>query len=154
MAVALGDEGSATRPVPLMEWFGSYIGLPFQSKGRDRSGLDCWGLVRLVFAEQRKIDLPSYGEISAFDLARVSREIGAALSDSGWRTCAPKPFACAVMTAGQADRRLHKAPFHIGVYVDETRILHVEPATDAVVVRANHPSISRRILGCYEYATG
>lgn len=138
----------------MMEWFASYVGLPFQSKGRDRSGLDCWGLVRLVYTEQLKVDLPSYGEISAFDLVRVSREIGSALSSSGWLECKPKKFACAVMTAGQDDRRLHRAPFHVGIYVDDTRILHVEPATDAAVVRATHPSISRRILGCYEYAPG
>ncbi len=45
-------------PVPL--WAGRYIGLPFMTHGRDRSGLDCWGLARLVMAEQLGRALPSY----------------------------------------------------------------------------------------------
>ena len=34
-------------PVPI--WAGHYIGLPFRDHGRDRSGLDCWGLIATVW---------------------------------------------------------------------------------------------------------
>lgn len=44
-------------------WVAAYLEIPFAEKGRTREeGLDCYGLVRLVFAEQRGIDLPSYAE--------------------------------------------------------------------------------------------
>lgn len=44
-------------PVPI--WAGRYIGLPFAEHGRDRSGIDCWGLVRLALLEQFSISVPS-----------------------------------------------------------------------------------------------
>lgn len=33
-------------------WVADYLGLPFRERGRDRDGLDCWGLYRLVRGER------------------------------------------------------------------------------------------------------
>lgn len=44
------------------QWVTSYVGIPFCAKGRTREGLDCYGLVRLIYEEQRGIKLPSYSE--------------------------------------------------------------------------------------------
>jgi hypothetical protein len=37
-----------------------YIGIPYVSKGRDRNGVDCYGIIYLAFKEERGIDLPSW----------------------------------------------------------------------------------------------
>lgn len=41
-----------------MHWWNKYVGLLFKEHGRDRSGFDCWGLVRFVFQEEKKLTLP------------------------------------------------------------------------------------------------
>lgn len=41
-------------------WLGQYVGLPFKKYGRDRDGLDCWGLCRLILREQADLELPAY----------------------------------------------------------------------------------------------
>ncbi len=135
-----------------MEWFGRYVGIPFLSEGRDNRGFDCWGLVALVYQEQLGIYLPSYGEISAFDLVRISKEVSSACEvGEVWRRCEPKPMAVAVMTATMSGQRLRRAPVHVGLFVDAKRILHVEAHTDACVIRASDQRISTRLLGAYEY---
>ena len=56
------------------EWAAGYVGLPFEEKGRCRAGVDCWGLVRLVLAEQFALQVPSYADLyhSTSDMKRLS----------------------------------------------------------------------------------
>jgi len=68
----------------MMHWSASYIGTPYKDHGRDRAGVDCWGLAVLVYDEVLGIKLPSYaedyistderGEIA--DLIRDRQQIG------------------------------------------------------------------------------
>lgn len=42
-------------------WVAPYIGLEFEEHGRTRSGVDCWGLIKLVLVEHFAIqDVPDY----------------------------------------------------------------------------------------------
>ena len=48
----------------LPDWCAQYIGLPFVEGGRDRSGLDCYGLLRLVINERYAGSVPEYEGIA------------------------------------------------------------------------------------------
>lgn len=124
-----------------MSWHNRYVGVPFVDGGRDMAGLDCWGLVRLIYADQLGITLPSYGEISARDLLGVARAIEG--GQEAWRVSElPDAFDVVAM-------RFYSRSWvgHVGVMVDSKKLIHVEKATAAVVVPLGHPSVRFRIAG-------
>ena len=126
-----------------MDWFGKYIGLPFEDGGRGPDRVDCWGLLRMCFRDRLGVDLPSYGEISARDLIRVARAMDAG-KDDGWRAVSvPREMDVALMRSGRGGSRV----VHVGVMVDHRRVLHVEAASAAAVVPVTHFSVAGRIVG-------
>lgn len=126
----------------MTDWWSGYVGLPFVDGGRGPLGYDCWGLVRAVYSDRLGVGLPSYGEISAADLVRVSRQMEASRND-GWVECGPEPLAVALMTTTATGRRIA----HVGVMVDERRVMHVMRATLTAVVPVTHFSVAGRIVG-------
>lgn len=137
-----------------MNWLSRFVGIPFVSEGRGFDGADCYGLVRLVYRERLGIDLPIRSEISAFDLASIARQMRSEISSGGpWRRCEAKPYAVALMRVAIPERRAdHGIPCHVGVFIDNRRILHIEADTASVIVPCTHPSISRRIISIHEYS--
>ena len=43
--------------------FERYLKIPYKDGGRDWTGCDCWGLVRLILAEERGILLPAFDSV-------------------------------------------------------------------------------------------
>lgn len=157
-------------------WSAKYVGIPYLDNGRSSlKGLDCWGLIRLVFLDERNIELPSYGEISTSELLRVARMIQANIqNDSGivtdenmpWVRIAERtplqPFDVAYMTGTFREvevnnaKQAHCAEVHVGVVTEitasgEPLILHTLPQHNAVIVPASHMSIRHRIRGFCRY---
>ena len=125
--------------------FDKYAVIPFLDGGRDFDGCDCWGLVRLIYKNELGIVLPTYGEISALDVARVAREMD--FGKSLWREVErPKRFDLALL------RNLARGGLysHIGIYVDDKRIMHTTAAMGVTVHKEK--DLEGMIGGVYEYA--
>lgn len=123
-----------------MNWPAQYVGLPF---GEGADEVTCWGLVRRVYRDRLGVDLPEYGEISAYDLLRIARAMGAA-KDDGWRAVSvPQSLDVCLMRSPQGGASV----VHVGVMVDAQRLLHVEAATAAVIVPVSHYSVAGRVVG-------
>lgn len=126
-------------------WSIPYVGIHFVDGGRDASGCDCWGLVHLVYREVLGIDLPTYGEISAHDVARVTERIREDSAGAPWLPVlvAAQPFDVLVMRG---------KPLHVGLMVDAAHVLHVEAATSAVIVPVSRsPQVRWRRIASYRH---
>ncbi|QLH37808.1 MAG: C40 family peptidase [Defluviicoccus sp.] len=143
----------------LPSWAAGYVGIPFLDLGRDRAGCDCWGLVRLVLAEQAGIQLLSratcYG--SEANAARVGAAVEAERRSGAWQRVEPsgeKPFDVVEMSgaARAPGSGWVFGPIHVGVVVASGWLLHAERGTTAVLARYREDqAIRRRVLGFWRY---
>lgn len=128
-------------------WATAYVGIPFSDLGRDRRGLDCWGLVRLVYLEVAGVVLPSYTEayVSAAERVEVAAVIGDAAGSGVWR---PVSFGhaldVAVMRRGRDD-------CHVGVLVSERELLHVAAGKTSCIESLSAAWIAPRLTGLWRH---
>lgn len=118
-------------------WPEAYVGLPWRALGRDRAGLDCWGLVRLVMIEQRGIELPPWDTVSPGDTARIRGAVDAGLADGPWLAAAPagvREFDFAMMRGVASGRRGPiSADIHFGIVAPGGTVLHMIEDCGAVL---------------------
>ena len=128
-------------------WVTPYIGLPFKPHGRDRNGVDCWGLVRLVLAERFAVNLPSYAD--GYGSTEDARDIGRLIRGelNPWR---PVPSG-AEQPGDVVLLRLMNQPMHVGLVVDPGWMLHIEEGIDACLERYDGARWRQRVLGLYRY---
>ena len=101
--------------------FAEYVGLLFKDKGRDRAGLDCWGLLCLVYAEKAGIILPSYRDdyVTAQDYQALESLMQDSVGD--WREIPEtdaRPLDGVLMQRGGIE-------CHVGVVVKRGYVLHI-----------------------------
>jgi cell wall-associated NlpC family hydrolase len=95
-----------------------FVGLPWQDRGRTAAGVDCWGLVRLVYAGELGIDLPDHAGdyVDTGDRGAILPLVEDARAD--WWP---------VRTVARAGDLvlMRQAPWHVGVVVGRGRMLHI-----------------------------
>jgi cell wall-associated NlpC family hydrolase len=124
-----------------------YVGLPWRSKGRARDGLDCWGLVQLVYKEKLGIKLPSYTDeyMCATDGEAIQAIVNNAKAQ--WRE---------VPAAGEgaydlALIRVMGHERHIGLVVRAGMLLHIEERRTSTIESYHGPMLARRVVGFYRH---
>jgi cell wall-associated NlpC family hydrolase len=134
-------------------WVGRYIGIPFAEAGGDRKGCNCWGLVRLVLAEQKAIALPAYAEISAAEMLKAARAFGADSKLDPWRPVERAEVAAfdVVLMHALTDAVARRIPGHVGIMVAPARVLHVWRGTDAIHMPLDHSDFQNKVIGFYRH---
>lgn len=129
-----------------LHWSASYVGTPYVDHGRAADGCDCWGLVRLVYAREKHILLPSYVEVSPEELAEINTIVRKEIDTGIWfKVDDPREFAVAVFRRGRHDS-------HVGVMVNERQMLHSDKyAGGARVERVDTGRWASQFVGYYRH---
>jgi len=135
-----------------MNWASRYVGLRYLRRGRDINGIDCWGLVRLIYAKELRLDLPLYGMTDPDDYRGIARDIDAERRTDTWHPIKePQDFDVVLMTSPIDDDGVVRVrPIHIGIVAGKS-ILHTEADVDTVCVPVGDPSVAYRIVEFYRH---
>ena len=131
-----------------MMWSDCYVGLPFKHKGRDARGLDCWGLVRLVLAEQKGVALPAYDETDD-----VRAALAAAMQGGEWvSTHEPREFDGVSMLAPlRINGKIEMVEKHVGIMAGPRHVLHIDEGRSSVCLPLDHALIRHRLAGTWRH---
>lgn len=128
-----------------MEWVNDYIGIPFLEHGRERDGVDCWGLARLVYSEKLGIVLPSY--VEGYQTTEDKIELAALIDNEkqAWEEVKkPQQFDILVFSfRGQ--------PMHIGIYIGDEYFMHCMKGIDSCLEVLSRSNWETRLVGVYRY---
>lgn len=122
------------------EWAADYFGIPFLLWGRTRAGIDCYGLVRLIFFDHRGIDLPSF----AFDYSEKRKSIGSVISEKSTSF----PFAISEEKKQAWDilvMRENGLPTHCALMLTDRDAIHIERGRGVEIFDIAHPMFRNRI---------
>lgn len=114
-----------------------YVGLPYKKKGRDRNGIDCYGLVRLVLWDLLGQNWPSYLEEDPDGSTIV--KLASALE----KVEEPRRFDIAIiMIAKREGGKYVFRPTHMGIFCNAFQVLHIEDGSFSRVQPAKELKIN------------
>ncbi|MEM1149334.1 MAG: NlpC/P60 family protein [Pseudomonadota bacterium] len=117
-----------------------YIGLPWSAAGRDRDGLDCYGLFVLLHRERHGRDL---WDPRGYIREMVRHQLPQKLTSLHMRQVERAEEGDAVLFFVQG------RPLHVGYALDAQHMLHIEPDVSAVVERFDSIRWRSRLEGIW-----
>jgi cell wall-associated NlpC family hydrolase len=159
-------------------WAADYVGIPFRSHGRDRSGCDCYGLLALVLCEVFHLEVPSYAVdyLDATDAEEIAALIAGEMksrwkqitgTEAGATPEGPSPAFCCGRGQAPLRRAGEGAPvrpgdaivlrimgraWHVGIVIDPAGwFLHTRPGVGSCLERWDAIRWVRRVMGFYRY---
>ena len=88
------------------------IGKPWVSGADGPDAFDCWGLVKYIYRENLKIELPEFVGISRKSLLDISRNINEEIVNS-WQEIFEPVHLCGISMASNF------RPYHVGLWIDD-----------------------------------
>jgi cell wall-associated NlpC family hydrolase len=123
-----------------------YLPIPFVPNGRTKDGIDCWGLICLIYDEKYGIKLPLYEGVNGKEGTEVAQGVA-------------KEAALAWTEVPAEDRRegdvvvirMMGLPWHVGMVLDKANFVHAYHRTGVTVERITAIHWKPRILAYYRF---
>lgn len=131
-----------------MTWTNNYVGLPYLSGGRTRQGVDCWGLVRMILAEQFAVDVQDFSYGDAANTSETGALMYASREFANWKlTHSPESGDIIVL-------KFNGLPAHFGVMVSPEKFIHSYQGCDSVIESRTSFRWIKRVHGVYRREEG
>ena len=130
-----------------MSWANKYVGLIFKPDGRDRSGVDCYGLICLVYKELHDINLNPFTGIFIKQDPETLLKIAEVMDkdrDNWLQGDKPQEFDMIQLRTG-------RHAFHVGIMINDKQFLHIEHGIDSVIENIDNPLWANRIDWIYRH---
>ena len=118
--------------------FSKYIGLKYKHLGKDFSGVDCFGIVWLIFKEERGIILPDFTTLNYSPGLLKQNEDKNLIKNiidgdkSFKKVKLPyKPFDCPIFL----DSCTMTFANHVGIFITDNSFIHIKENTTSMVSR-------------------
>lgn len=142
-----------------MNWVEKYMRIPYTQEGSSFQGCNCWGLVKLIFQEEKDIQLPGYVGISASDILRAAKQFKKDAGIPPWQTVIEpgqeQPFDVLVMRALNEG---HAVNMHAGIVTEFGMVVHLEARQDVSHVPfrdsprgRQHYTLKNRVVGVFRH---
>lgn len=125
--------------------------IPFIEGGRDENGCDCWGLVVVFYDKIFNKQLPFYGNVyykNKENYNKTCSDINDIVDNEGLLKETTNPKFGDIVILNVFGR-----PLHIGIIIDNTRIIHTGRNTGVVIEKLTGAKWKSRIMGYYTLIT-
>jgi cell wall-associated NlpC family hydrolase len=129
-------------------WVERYCGIPFAENGSTKEACNCWGLCALVLSERANVEVDRYAHIVSTEGRRIAKQIAQAQGEyvSVLREADVREFDLVVMKPmGRG------IPWHIGIMVSSTHVLHIEEDAESSCVPLSHDLIKPRLVSFHRH---
>jgi cell wall-associated NlpC family hydrolase len=105
-----------------------YIGIPYKHLGRDHLGVDCFGLIWLLYKEKKGITLPDYVELKySVDWYKKENHIVNNIT-SNWEEVRDRIYQPFDIFLFQCTTSVVN---HVAMYIDDFKLIHVQEGINA-----------------------